>query len=570
MTNEMRSDHEKLPRFRWLVHVLLAACLLAPSVWMLATIPPLWRDVDAYSQVTLSPAMATYWGNGTLYCFASRVPLKIGAALEHRGRVSTQPFMQPRLTDSGVLLLVASQHLALVGAAFFFIITISHIAWVRLALGVVWMALAPFYTFSQCVGSETLSMIGVIVLAALGWRIVRRERVSRRSWVLFHAALLACFLTRYVNLWLLLLLPGTFLLAALQARLQMMFAGPRGSRRLRLSAHWNLRRALLALACGICCFVVADLSVRGVCRLAHVRFRSHTGPTFLWRLAFLKDLPAADRNQLLDQVAARIRSPEALQLLGLLRQTFDRGDILDPAVFRAEGRAILARPMTHGGGGRMARALNEMAIAFLTPPTAAHLRVARYDFARARLITPRDIDNSLFRTTAFYFDHPDLMPESAKLVTFRNTSASAINQIPNEHHYFGIGRTLTYNRGFMLWTVILGLLLVCARRDSAVLKVLPYALTLTGAGLVMMLSTCLVGELLPRYTLPMWELLVVSVFMLVGVALNAGARLAKSAAVRRATASPAETTRPLPGQSPASRSFLPGFPGVSPNLLSLR
>ena len=169
----------------------------------------------------------------------------------------------------------------------------------------------------------------------------------------------------------------------------------------------------------------------------------------------------------------------------------------------------------------MARALNEMATAFLWPPTAAHLRVARYDFARARQITPRDIDNSLFRTTAFYFDHPDLMPESRKLVTFRDSSAKAINDIPNEHHYFGLGRRLTYNRCFALWIVILALVLFLLRGRPAAARVVPYAFTLTAAGLVMMCSTCLLGELLPRYTLPMWELLVVSIFLLLGAGLNA-------------------------------------------------
>ncbi|MFN2475103.1 MAG: hypothetical protein ABR526_02020 [Chthoniobacterales bacterium] len=554
------------PQLRWFVHVFLAACLLAPSIWMLATIPPLWRDVDAYNQVTHSPAMATYWGNGALYCFASRVPLKIGAAIGPAAPGPTPPLLQPRLTDSGVLLLVGSQHLALVGAAFFFIITISSLAWVRLALGIVWMALAPLYTFSQCVGSETLSMIGVVVLAALGWRIVQRERTSRRTWVLYHLALLACLLTRYVNLWLILLLPATFLLAWLQTRLQMLSAPRQIRQRLAVGLGWKLRRALLALACGMCCIAASNISVRVVCHLAHLRFHSHAGPTFLWRLAFLKDLPAAERNQLLDRVASRVRSPDARQLLGLLRQTFDRGDNLDPAVFRQEARAFLSGPLTQRrGGGRTARALNEMAAAFLKPPTAAHLRAARYDFARARRMTPRDIDDSLFRATAFYFEHPDLMPQSAKLVTFRESSAQTINQIPKDHHYFGLGRSLSYNRCFVLWVSLLALMLILARKDSAAMRVVPYAIALTGAGIVMMFSTCLLGELLPRYTLPMWELLVVSIFMLVGGALEACVRLAKTAGVRPALRR-AETTQPSPGQLPAFQSFRRDCRAMSPSL----
>ena len=33
----------------------LLLCLFAPSAWMIATIPPLWRDADAYVQAHREP-----------------------------------------------------------------------------------------------------------------------------------------------------------------------------------------------------------------------------------------------------------------------------------------------------------------------------------------------------------------------------------------------------------------------------------------------------------------------------------------------------------------------------------
>src|SRR5262245_52077391 len=55
---------------RFVERAVLFAILLAPSIWMLRVIPPLWRDVDAYFQVTQPPGRATILQWGPLYCFA--------------------------------------------------------------------------------------------------------------------------------------------------------------------------------------------------------------------------------------------------------------------------------------------------------------------------------------------------------------------------------------------------------------------------------------------------------------------------------------------------------------------
>lgn len=511
----------------------LAACLLAPSIWMLATIPPLWRDVDAYNQVTHPPAMATYWGNGALYCFVSRLPLAIGAKLQPHPTEPARPPLEPLLTDRGVSLLIVAQHLALAGAAFFFITGISRLPWVRLALGFVWMGTVAFYTYAQCIGSETLSMIGMLLLVAFGWRIARSERAPRRLWVLFHLTLLGCLLTRYVNLWMVLLLPLTFLLSWLHARIKMILAAPPARRRLRIRSAWRLRRALLALACGLSCIAASDMTVRTICHLAGRKFHSHMGPTFLWRVKFLKDMAPAKRNRLLDRVATHVRSPDAQQLLGQLRETFDRGENLDPAVFCAQGRVLLGISKPHSGGGPLGVALNEMASAFLRPPAPEHLRVARRDFARALLITPSEVARFLFATTAFYYDHPDMMPQCAGLKTYRNNTAATINALPARHPYFSLGE-FTYNRSVVLWAALLGLLLVARRGGRVAGSVPSYAVSLTIVGLLMMFSTCLLGELLPRYTLPMWELLTASLFVILAALLD---RVAATVA-RRSGATP--------------------------------
>ena len=43
-----------------------------------------------------------------------------------------------------------------------------------------------------------------------------------------------------------------------------------------------------------------------------------------------------------------------------------------------------------------------------------------------------------------------------------------------------------------------------------------YAAALTLAGLTMVLATCLLNQFQPRYTLPMWELMIVSLSVVLG------------------------------------------------------
>jgi hypothetical protein len=77
---------------------------------MLSAIPPLWRDVDAYIQVTDAPGSATILQYGPLYCFTSRLPIYLGYTIESVTAGQPLPglafFTHPILTDRGVFLLL--------------------------------------------------------------------------------------------------------------------------------------------------------------------------------------------------------------------------------------------------------------------------------------------------------------------------------------------------------------------------------------------------------------------------------------------------------------------------------
>jgi len=159
---------------------VLIAVLLAPSIWMLSVIPPLWRDVDAYVQLTRPPGFETILHYGPLYCFVARIPLYLGYGIDCFSAGGPLPtlrfFLHPILTDSGVYALVISQHIGLFCSTFYLITLVSRLFWVRLTLAIAWAANPLFYTFAHCIGSETLSVIVLLLIAATGLRIIRHSR----------------------------------------------------------------------------------------------------------------------------------------------------------------------------------------------------------------------------------------------------------------------------------------------------------------------------------------------------------------------------------------------------------
>jgi hypothetical protein len=491
--------------------------LFAPSAWMIATVSPLWRDVDAYNQLTRHPLLATYWGHAPAYCYVAKVPLFLGEQWE-RWRGITAPKAEigsTPLTDSGVGLLILAQHLGLCGAAFYFIIAISKVFWIRLALALAWASNALFYTFAHCVGSETLSVILIVLLVGKGLRLIRsRDEPRWIDWYIFAVLLCLCLLSRHINSWLILLLPVAFFLSPAHNRAAS-GAGPQ--RWWRWLAARNFRQAVIALAIGLACFTVVNFATRALARKTKAHIHSRIGYTFLWRLHFLRTLSPPARVALLQRVSARTHTKEARQLVTLLGQMHAEGADLDTEPFTLRAIPLLFPNEPVVPWEKLDIALNQMAYAFLLPPTPEHLQAARTDFVTALEMPVTEISSALFETTAYYFEHKDLMPACAELATFRGRSAETINQIPIQHVYFQLWKGLTYNKAFVIWFASLVAFVVVARwRKVSVGPIIAFGIALTAVGLPMVASACLLGEFIPRYGLPMWQLLLLSFYIFVG------------------------------------------------------
>lgn len=520
MSGLMFVEQARAPALAFFKNCIPLLCLLAPSVWMIANVPPLWRDADAYFQLTKDPLIATFWGHAPAYSYAARIPLFLGEQLT-RWRGLPLPDHEPgtrALTDTGVWLLIIAQHLAMCASAFCFIRTVATSFSIRLGLTIFWASNALFYTFAHCVGSETLGLICMILVATTGLGLIRNRGQVWRLWYIFGIALCASILSRHVDLWLILLLPAAALLSWLTNRALTRFASDQRRRWwLRELSSKDLQHAVVAIAVGLVCLGFAQFLPLSLARKTPFHPHSRIGFTFLWRLHFLKDLSPESRAAVLEKVAARTHSIQTRKLILLLGQMYDEGaDLNGPGVLMQRAISSLFPPDGNPKWEELDGLFNEMAYSFLLPPTPEHLRIARKEFAGALAMPVTDISVFLFVTTVYYFQHKEDLPALANLVTFRDSSIDQIMQIPNQRRYFQYWNRISYYKLLVLWGITFVIFVSVTGKKATERRIGAFAVMLAMIGLVMVASTCLLGEFIPRYALPMWELLLLSFSILIG------------------------------------------------------
>jgi hypothetical protein len=478
---------------------------------MVATIPPLWRDADAYVQLTQDPRVAKFWGHAPAYCYIAKVPLYLGEQWERiQGRPSAPRTIasQPALTDFGIALLVGAQHLGLSIAALLFINTVTKLFWMRFLLALTWASNPLFYTFAQCVGSETLGVIFIVLLAASAVRLVRQTpEPTWTHWYLFAGLLLLCMLTRDLNSALVALFPLAFLICGTWN----LIVRPRRGQRPPF-----FRQTIIATAIGIACVAIAPTVPKNLARKTRLHPHSRFGYIFLWRLHSLSDLPADSRALLINKVSQRAPSEEVRRLIRLYEKMMaEQADPVESTTFVNRAVVIFGGP-PHWE--EVDAGLKQMAFAFLWPPTPELWHAVKTDFLTVMSLPSTVISDYLFATTAYYFEHKEEMPACANLVTFRGgASAASIQALRSEHGYFDSWQRLTYCGGVAIWlaTLLAFILAACLKRFSPTATA-GLAIALVLVGLFQFSATCLVHDYEPRLSISMWELLLLSFFLLAG------------------------------------------------------
>jgi hypothetical protein len=278
------------------------------------------------------------------------------------------------------------------------------------------------------------------------------------------------------------------------------------------------KQAAVAVAIAISCVALSNASVRAVSYAAHIPYYSTMGVSFLFRLKFLATLSPKKRNELLDEVAKHTSSTDVRNVISLIRVSFAAGipkwDIRD---FNQKARALLFTPQTDPQGEKYPMLLNRVALVFLYPPNELFLSAVASDFKTSQDTTIPDVVSFLFVTTRFYFSHAEAMPQCASLITFRGNNANEVFGIFKKHSYFHHPKNVSYHGFLLFWLLLVVLFLLVAKigkREAS--DRISYAAGLTVVGLLMMLANCLLSVFQPRYTLPMWELTIISGLILFG------------------------------------------------------
>lgn len=504
---------------RWSGVTIIALCLFTPSVWMLAKIPPLWKDVDAYAQVTASADSQAILLYGPLSCFLPRVPLYFGYLFETlRNGSSPQSFLlffaQPILTDAGVSSLIFFQHLALCLSATFLILSANRRFAARLLLAVFWTLNPIFFAWANCVGSESLSLIFVLLLATVGLRIItRHDKVPLRVWSLFGLLLACCLLTRHINGLLAALLPLGFGFVALARFIAALRAKPERTRRwLNRSGVRALRNAIIAVAVGIVGIVLSSTGVHAFSRAVGLYYHNTAGFTFMFRLGFLAPLALPERDEVVEKAAAR-SSAEVRTLLEPFR-TAPAREHYDTMALLSESRTLL-QAESPDAQSRFDDLLNQATRAFLFPPSRFLLHAAASDFSRSLQTSLASVTRHPFNSTTFFFRFSESMPLCAGLVTFRGHTAPDILGLVRHHAYLRWWKQIDFRALFCLWLAALAPLLFW-RRSGRANMVTAYAIALILVGLLMMCANCLLNQFQARFILPLWELTIISMVALLG------------------------------------------------------
>ena len=507
---------------------LLILILSIPSLFIFLTLPPLWRDEDAFNEIasTFAPRgiihyLPGYSLGGRLIVFAGSV---VGSLLRGHGIPDLSLNFTP-LNDTGICTLLVVQHLFLIFSLFYAVRTLSDHFQMRVLLAA-FFALTPWaYVYANCIGSEAFSNPLVYLIAAFGWNCLRAAELSRRKVGIFFGLLLAAALTRQINGVLAAGLPIALLPLAGK---ELIFRGAtvhwaNGPSRFRYS-----RRLLIFTVVGLSAIGASVLVQETMCRLFRVPFSSTFGETFSYRMSYLERMPELERAAILAGISAKVSDPVLTEALQALDRSLDQGQKwnnmflyykIDEILLRSGVNEIERRTLeTH-------LRLNRIAICVLFSGEPNFRNAVWTDFVLSPFFVQPDLAYPPFELTDWVqtqlaYPRYERLRGLASFQHQEGYYQAAWTQIPYVHLFERIPMLEMICLTFALAIVLGGLALIGLCRNPITEVGAWYAVAMVAVGLLVSFVTCLSTYFQGRLYLPVYALFQMGMLLAVSLAAN--------------------------------------------------
>src|SRR5208337_910400 len=505
-------------RRQWILLLILSL----PSIYVLLTLPPLWRDSDGFNEVasTFAPKGIIHWLPG--YCLGARLILLgagiVGSLLGGHGIPYLSISITP-LNNVGIYTLIVVQHLFLVFSLLYGVNTLSSHFLLR-AVFSAFLALTPWiYVYANCVGSEAFSNPLVYLILAYGWKCLRANEFGRERALLYFVLLVGAALTRQINTLFAFLLPLALLPTTMGELIQ---SGARSLCSDRQSRFYNGRRFLIFMIIGLCAIGTSVLVQQGMCWLFRVPFRSTFGETFEWRLSYLNGLSDQERTKIVDQVSTRLGDPVTTEALEALNRSLNQGDNWTDMFLFYKIDEILVRSGLNDMQLRTWQVdlkLNRIATSVLLSAEPHFLRAVWSDFAKWPLFTQMDLAYPPFILTDWLqtqLPYPRY-GRLRELASFQHEAGyynDVWKRIPYFHTLAGIPMLVM---GCL--AVVFGSITLIARSRVPLAKAgISYAMSMIALGLLFALGNCLSTFSGARFYLPVYSLFQIAMMLAASMA----------------------------------------------------
>ncbi len=498
------------PLVRRFATALPLLILSIPSLYLLLTLPPLWRDSDGFNEIasTFAPKGIIHWLPG--YCLVGRLIVFAGSIAGSLLGGHGMPYLSISITplnDAGIYLLIVVQHGFLVFSLFYAVTTLSDRFPSRVLLAL-FFALTPWvYIYANCIGSEAFSNPLVYLIAACGWTCLRTTELGRRKVLVYFGLLLAAALTRQINSLLAAGLPIALLPLAGQ---ELVLGGGRSNSSNSPSRFRYTRRLLIFVVVGLSAIGTSVLVQQAMCWLFRVPFRSTFGETFEWRLSYLAGLEEQKRTAILAQLAAKVGDPVVTEALEALNQSLIRGDKWIDMFLFYKIDEILVRSGLNEMQHRTCQIdlkLNRIAAGVLLSGEPHFRKAVLTDFKRWPFFTQTDLAYPPFILTDWLQTQLPIARYGRLrgLASFQHEEGyytAAWNQIPYAHLFGGIpmlvigGLTMLFG----------GLAFAGAFRDPLTKAGVSYAASLITVGVLISFANCVSTFYGARFYLPVYTL----------------------------------------------------------------